>query len=84
MSTLPGDWADAQGTDSTTEAGSPPGPSLCAWCGCRARAIPDEPPVLWEGAWYHQRGCLTVVRLKASGALPADYQPIEKWLESAS
>lgn len=47
----------------------------CAWCEVRARAVPDEPPILWEGAWYHRRGCYPAARLKAGGYLPADYAP---------
>lgn len=49
----------------------------CAWCGIRARAVPDEPPILWEGAWYHRRGCYTTARSIWAGTLPADHQPIE-------
>jgi hypothetical protein len=78
VSTLPGDWADAQGM--TEHDGRPwcPPDAACAWCGIRARAVPDEPPIWWEGQWLHRRGCYQAVRLKAAGKLPADYEPIER------
>lgn len=46
----------------------------CGWCGIRACAVPDEPAVLYEGAWYHRRGCYPSARLVISGALPPDYK----------
>lgn len=83
MSEIPGDWADAQGTFDVLlelESNYPPAPhESCAWCGIKAGAVPDEPPLWWEGAWYHRRGCYEAVRLVAAGALPADYLPVEQW-----
>lgn len=41
----------------------------CGWCNVRALAVPDVPPTLWEGRWYH-RGCLAAARLEAIRPLP--------------
>lgn len=43
----------------------------CAWCEINARAVPDEPPIFWEGKWYHRRGCYSMARLVTNGYLPA-------------
>lgn len=61
-----------------------PTDARCAWCECRAWAVPDEAPILWEGAWYHRRGCYQAARLKAGGHLPADYAPVTLLPEWAS
>lgn len=49
--------------------------TLCAWCQVRATAVPDEPPMLWEGAWWHRRGCYQAARLKAAGKVSAYFLP---------
>lgn len=36
----------------------------CAYCRVRAQAVPEEPPMCWEGGWYHRR-CLAVARLES-------------------
>lgn len=57
----------------------------CQWCGITARAIPDEPPVVWDGRPYHRTGCLASARLVAAGALPEKYRPVTElpeWVES--
>lgn len=53
----------------------------CAWCDIRATAVPDIPPILWEGRWYHRLVCYPVARLKAGGYLPKDYPPVHKMPE---
>ena len=87
MNDLPGDWADAQGTATASErttAGLPwawVGES-CAWCGIRAGAVPDEPPIQWEGAWWHRRGCYPSARFTHYGYLPEGYGPSPEQVEA--
>lgn len=73
MTEIPGDLGHAQGDNDNRTGRTDWVGARCAWCGISAGAVPDEPPIRYEGAWYHRRGCASSARLVATGKLPAGY-----------
>jgi len=70
-----GELGEAQAVPARRPAPAP-GVRFCGWCDINAHAVPDEPPILYEGEWYHRRGCYQTARLLINGFLPVGTRPV--------